>query len=161
MMFFHTAGSILWWFSQQHCLGSLHLKILYEMVLSWLRMVMVRKWARAKITILHQKISLTSMERYVVLGCLHWISQWLLPEDTLQFVIRMKSVLFQDSLRPYSINSPVVRAESLRFRSSGVYYVVSWFLENSVLLIMFWQVYRSAYITWFQLAKAINTVIFI
>jgi hypothetical protein len=35
------------------------------------------------------------------------------------------SVLFQDALRLYLINSPVVRAESLRFKRSGVYGVVS------------------------------------
>jgi isoleucyl-tRNA synthetase len=37
----------------------------------------------------------------------------------------MKFVLFQDSLRLYLVNSPVVRAESLRFKRAGVFAVVS------------------------------------
>lgn len=43
----------------------------------------------------------------------------------LELVIRMKFVLFQDSLRLYLVNSPVVRAESLRFKRTGVFAVVS------------------------------------
>ena len=51
----------------------------------------------------------------------------------LELLIRMKFVLFQDSLRLYLVNSPVVRAESLRFKRAGVFAVVSLFIESFVL----------------------------
>lgn len=34
-------------------------------------------------------------------------------------------IILQDALRLYLINSPVVRAETLRFKKEGVYSVVS------------------------------------
>jgi hypothetical protein len=39
------------------------------------------------------------------------------------------SFSFQDALRLYLVNSPVVRAESLRFKRIGVFGVVSVFLQ--------------------------------
>lgn len=42
-------------------------------------------------------------------------------------------LLLQDALRLYLINSPVVRAEPLRFKKEGVYGVVSIFTSSFVL----------------------------
>ena len=53
----------------------------------------------------------------------------------LEFVIKLFLLCFsfQDALRLYLVNSPVVRAESLRYKRIGVFGVVSFFLQYVML----------------------------
>jgi hypothetical protein len=53
------------------------------------------------------------------------IGRYMHIDSVLQLEIKLEFLFFQDALRLYMINSPVVRAESLRFKRSGVYSVVS------------------------------------
>ena len=53
------------------------------------------------------------------------IGRYMHIDSVLQLEIELEFPFFQDALRLYLINSPVVRAESLRFKRSGVYSVVS------------------------------------
>lgn len=45
----------------------------------------------------------------------------------------LSCVVMQDALRLYLINSPVVRAESLKFKKDGVYGVVSGLLSYLII----------------------------